>query len=262
MRRQKLIPITTRGCEDKRYLRGQICSWSCWRLTAYICMSSLLIAILCACATNTTMPKQVKSLPTAITQTATVVAVPKGTLLYKADWSHGGKVWQSTPGWRIEHGQLVTESNEGVTISIPYTSTTPNYALEIRTQIVRLLHRDGGYFSIFAKPTVTKDGYQVGVSDLKGTEPRPNGSHPQAQAYIDPASSMERGSSLPIDYEPHFDWHTYRVEVKDNEVSLYIDDVAVGTADSTRTDMLSNGPINLGSAMIVLHISSLSITAL
>ncbi len=58
------------------------------------------------------------------------------------------------------------------------------------------------------------------------------------------------------------DWHTYRVEVKGNEVTFFIDGTAVSYADSTRTSILSNGPITLGSAMIELHIGILSITAL
>ena len=233
-----------------------------WQLLKNILIAVLLASVLLACSSNTVVPQQVKRTPVATTPTATVVTVPSGTLLYKADWSHGSGGWQTAPNWKIEQGQLATESDSAVTVPIPYTHITPNYAIELRAQIVRLLHRDGGYISISTQPTATKDGYQAGLSDLKGTEPRPNGSHPQVQAFLEPQSSTLQGTGRPIDYEPHFDWHTYRVEVKDNEVSLFIDGTAVSSADSTRTNMLSNGPITLGSAMIEVHISSLSITAL
>jgi hypothetical protein len=225
-------------------------------------MVVLLTSAVIACSSNTVTPPQAKSTLVATTPTTTVVTVHSGTLLYKADWSHGSAGWQTASGWKIEQGQLVTESDAPVTIPIPYTPTTPNYAVELRARIVRLLHRDGDYVSIVTQPTATKDGYQAGLSDLKGTEPRPNGSHGQAQAFLNPVSSTLEGTGRPIDYEPHFNWHTYRVEVKDNEVTLFIDGTSVSFADSTRTDMLSNGPIILGSAMIELHISSLSITAL
>ena len=246
----------------KHYSNGGIRFQIDWQLLKNILIAMLLASALIACSSDTVVPQKVKRTPIATTPTATVVTVPSGTLLYKADWSHRSAEWQTVPNWKIEQGQLVTESDKEVTILIPYVSITPNYAIELRAQIVRLLHRDGGYISISTQPTATKDGYQAGLSDLKGTEPRPNGSHPQAHAFLEPQSSTLQGTGRPIDYEPHFDWHTYRVEVKDNEVTFFVDGTAVSTADSTRTDMLSNGPITLGSAMIELHISSLSIIAL
>ncbi len=245
-----------------RLEKKNFCLRSVWLSLTTMFIAILLTSLLIACSSATVVPLQTKSTPTSTTSTATVATVPSGTLLYKADWSHGSAGWQTAQGWKIEQGQLVTESDAPVTIPIPYTHITPNYAVELQARIVRLLHRDGGYMSIATQPTATKDGYQAGLSDLKGTEPRPNGSHPQAQAFLNPGSSTLEGTGRPIDYEPHFDWHTYRVEVKDNEVTLYIDGTAVSYADSSRTDMLSNGPIILGSAMIELHISSLSVTAL
>ena len=250
------------GRNKKRsYLMSKIRLMVGWQQLTNVCITITLTTLLIACSSNTVTVQQVKSKPTSIAQ-ATVVTIPAGTLLYKADWSHGNGGWQNTSGWEIEHGQLVTRSDKEATVTIPYTPTTQNYAIELRAQIVRLLHRDGGYMSISTQSTATKDGYQAGLSDLKGTEPRPNGSHPQAHAFLEPQSSTLQGTGRPIDYEPHFDWHTYRVEVKENEVSLFIDGTAVSTADSTRTDMLANGPIVLGSAMIELHISNLSIIAL
>jgi len=235
------------------------------RQTASVSLLAMLVLMCVACSSNTTLPQQVKHTPT--TQplqkpTATVSTLPKGTLLYRANWSRGLANWPGAQGWKIEQGQLMTQSDTPVAITLPYTVTTPNYAIEARVRIVRLLHRDGGYFSIFTQPATNKDGYQAGVSDLKGTEPRPNGSHAQVQAFIDPMSSMAPGSFETIDYEPHFDWHTYRVEIQDNQVGLSIDGISISTANSTRTDTLSNGPISLGSAMIVIQISDLTITAL
>ncbi len=235
------------------------------RQIAYVMLLALLVLMCVACSSNTTLPPQVKH--TSTTQplqraTATPSTVPKGTLLYKANWSRGLAGWQGAHGWEIKQGQLTTQSDDPVAITIPYTITIPNYAIEARVRIVRLLHRDGGYFSIFTKPTTNKDGYQAGVSDLKGTEPRPNGSHAQVHAFIDPMSSMAPNSFEPVDYEPHFDWHTYRVEIQDNQASIFIDGTSESTANSIRTDTLSNGPISLGSAMVVIQISDVTITAL
>jgi len=125
--------------------------------------------------------------------------------------------------------------------------------------VVRLLQPHGGYFSLFAKPTTNKDGYQGSVNDLKG--PGPNGSHPQAQALINPTGNMDRGSGRPIDYEPHAEWHIYRLEIQDNLVSLSIDGAEVSTASSNQTPFLSDGPIGLTSNQILLRMSSFRITA-
>ncbi len=78
----------------------------------------------------------------------------------------------------------------------------------------------------------------------------------------DPSSSMNPGTGLPIDYEPGFQWHTFRVEVQGNEARLLVDGVQIGHASSNQTDVLSNGPIGLMSQLIVLRVSSIRILTL
>ncbi len=192
----------------------------------------------------------------------TPTTLPAGTVLYQADWSHGLAGWQGAQGWKIVQGQLETVSSAPLTLTIPYRPTVTDYAIEVRFQIVRLLQQNGGYFTIFASKAPGKDGYQAGVLNLEGSQPRPNGAHPQAQVFIDPDSSMASGSGLPIDYEPGFHWHTFRVEVQDNEARLLDDGVQIGHASSEQTDVLSNGPIGLSSELVVLRISRIRILAL
>ncbi len=198
----------------------------------------------------------------AATPRPTIAAVPRGTMLYQADWSHGLSGWQASGGWQVMHGQLEVNAQAMAAIVIPYKLTMTSYAIEVRIQVVRLLHENGGYFSIFAQKVPGRDGYQAGVSDLKGTGPRPNGSHPQAQVFIDPTSSTTAGTGMPIDYEPGWQWHTYRVEVQDNQARLLVDDVQIGTASSNKTDILSNGPIGLSTEQTVLRVSDLRVIAL
>ncbi|GAC1388554.1 MAG: hypothetical protein NVS4B12_02820 [Ktedonobacteraceae bacterium] len=126
---------------------------------------------------------------------------------------------------------------------------------------MRLLHENGGYFSFSAPSLAGKNGYATGISDLEGSQPRPNGAHPSAQVSLDPLTAGQ-GTGRPIDYEPHFDWHTYRVEVQDNEVSFLSDGVSLVLASSDQTDSLSNGPISFSSDLLILHISSLRILTL
>src|SRR6266571_1099396 len=223
------------------------------------CLTVLLVA--CSPGTSSTTPTPAS--PSPSTQTSpTATTLPSGTLLYQADWSHGLSGWQGTHGWKVVQGQLETDSNDLATITIPYRPPVTNYTLEVRIQIVRLLQNNGGYFTIFATRAPGKDGYQAGVSDLKGSAPRPNGSHPQAQVLIDPSSSMSSASAPPIDYEPGSQWHIYRVEVRDNQALLLADGVQIGRASSEQTAVLSNGPIGLSSELLVLRVSSFRVTAL
>ncbi|MDQ2717367.1 MAG: DUF1080 domain-containing protein [Chloroflexota bacterium] len=201
------------------------------------------------------------SVPSASPQ-STTATIPSGTVLYQADWSHGLSGWQASGGWQVIHGQLEVNSPAMASLTIPYRLTLTSYAIEVRIQVVRLLHENGGYFSIFTQKAPGRDGYQAGVSDLKGTEPRPNGSHPQAQVFMDPTSSTTMGTGMPIDYEPGWQWHTYRVEVQDNQARLLVDDVQIGTASSNDTDVLSNNPIGLSTEQTVLRVSNLRIIAL
>jgi len=216
----------------------------------------------CSAGISSTAVPPATSVPTAGHPSPTPITLPAGTVLYQADWSHGLAGWQGAQGWKIVQGQLETVSSAPLTLTIPYRPTVTDYTIEVRFQIVRLLQQNGGYFTIFASKAPGKDGYQAGVLDLEGSQPRPNGAHPQAQVFIDPASSMAPGSGLPIDYEPGFKWHTYRVEVQGNEARLLDDGVQIGRASSEQTDVLSNGPIGLSSELVVLRVRSIRIMAL
>jgi hypothetical protein len=64
------------------------------------------------------------------------------------------------------------------------------------------------------------------------------------------------------DYEPGTTWHTFRVEVQGPQVKFFTDDLSKGNAYSTKTDWLSNGPLELVSSGAVVRVSSVKITAL
>jgi hypothetical protein len=195
--------------------------------------------------------------------TPTPATIAARTVLYQAEWSHGLVGWQGTRGWKVVQGQLETDSSNPTMLIIPYRPQVTNYALEIQLQIVRLLQPNGGgYFSIFASRVPGKDGYQAGASNLVGSVTQPFGNHPQVQVLIDPLDAMSSNSGLPTGYYSDSQWHTYRVEVQGNEVRLLEDDIQISYASSSQTEVLSNGPIGLSSALIVLRVSSVRIIAL
>ncbi len=221
----------------------------------------LPVCFLVACSSGTGP----SSAPSSALVTPTIAATPSptvapGTVLFQADWSRGLSGWSGTQGWTIVQGQLEVNSSDSATLAIPYKPLVSNYAIEVRLQVVRLLQNEGGDFLFAAAEQKGKDGYEAGVLDLK--KPGPFGSHPQAQALIDPNDDMPQGCCLPIDYEPGYDWHTYRLEVQDNQVRLLDDGTEIAQANSAATDTLSNGPLSLNSALVILRISSLRIVAL
>ncbi len=233
------------------------------RLLQILLICFLLIS-LSACSTNSS-PNNTQLQPTVspiqhISPTPT--KPPAGIVLYQADWSHGLAGWQNAHGWQIERGQLETDTSGSATFTLPYIPTVANYALEIHIQIVRLLKENGGYFSLSAPQLPGKNGYDTGISGMEGTQPRPNGAHPSAQVSLKPGDASIQGTGMPIDYEPRFVEHTYRVEVQDNQVSLFSDGVSLVSVSSGETDTLSNGPIMFKSDQLILRISGLRIVTL
>ena len=200
--------------------------------------------------------------PTARPLSPTPTRLPAGTVLYQADWSRGLADWSGAKGWKVVQGQLESDSNGTATFTIPYQLSVTDYAVEVHIQIIRSVPPNGGYFSITAPKTTDKDGYQAGISNLEGSGPRPFGDHPQAQVFLDPYVYSAQGSGIPQDYEPGTGWHTYRVEVRGNEVSFLDNGTQVGYANSQRTDFLSNGPISFNSKLVILRMSALRILAL
>ncbi len=225
-------------------------------------LSCLLVCILAACSSGTGTSSGPSSQQT---HTPTVAVTPSpalaaGTALFQANWSHGIAGWSGTQGWTVVQGQLEINSSSSAMLAIPYKPVVSNYAIEIHLQVVRLLQDHGGNFVIAAAKQSGKDGFEAGVLDLK--KPGPFGSHPQAQALIDPNDDMPQGCCQPIDYEPGYDWHTYRLEVQDNGVRLLVDGTQIAYADSNATDTLSNGTLSLNSSLVILRVSSLRIIAL
>ncbi len=221
-----------------------------------------LIFSLAACAFGNAPAHVPPKASETVSAQPTPTRLPSGTLLYQADWLHGLSGWQGTQGWKVVQGQLEADANGPATITIPYKPQVTDYAIEVRIQVVRLLRPLGGYFTLFASNQPGKDGYQAGVNNLEGATSRPNGAHPQAQVFIDPISSMPLTSFRPVDYEPGFKLHTYRVEIQENQVSYFIDGTLIATVSSTQTSSLSNAPIGLGCSLVVLRVSSFRIIAL
>jgi hypothetical protein len=224
----------------------------------------ILLFSLVACSagtSSTTVPSQTTT-PSVGHASPTPTSLPAGIVLYQADWSHGLADWLGAHGWKVVQGQLESDTSGSASFTIPYQLQVSDYAIEFRLQVVRSLPPYGGGYEIVAPKLSGKDGYRAGVLDLKAPGPRPFGDHPQSQVFLDPYSDGLQGSGMPQDYEPGSGWHTYRVEVRGNEVSLLDDGTQIGSASSQQTNTLSNGPIGFNCTLVILRVSDLRILTL
>ncbi|HLG64654.1 MAG TPA: hypothetical protein VKY19_22130 [Ktedonosporobacter sp.] len=232
---------------------------TCSRAMNALMPTLCLLLFLAACSTSPTTPLVASPTPQP-TPTPTPL-VKAGTVLYQADWSHGLDGWQGS-GWRSVQGQLETTQDGTFTIMAPYQPAVHNYAIEVQIQIGQIFHPASGYFSIFAQSASGQDGFQASVNRFMGPGPKPNGQNPQVQIRIDPFSSMARGDGLPRDYEPHDNWHMYRVEVQDTLASFFVDGSEVSSASTTVTPVLSTGPIGITGSGAIITIKDFRIIAL
>ncbi|MEO8974053.1 MAG: family 16 glycoside hydrolase [Ktedonobacteraceae bacterium] len=220
------------------------------------------VILLVSCSSNAS-PTQPQAQRTSGAATAPVQAqptqpsVPKGTVLYRANWSHGLDGWQGPKAWTTTGGQLVTSSLTTTSIVVPYKPTVANYAIEARVQLASVLVNIHNGFIIYANDEPGKDGYQAQVYQLalRGAGMAPPG-------YIDIATDKLVISTVEQhDYQPGTVWHTYRIEVIGDQATLFVD----GTQNSvsiTQENAISNGPIGLTSWGFALHVSSFVVTAL
>jgi hypothetical protein len=251
------IETLIHDCQSEVYRLGRILTF--WQRQApTIFLIVYLIVSLTACSAGTASPKTLPSPPAQVDPTPTTL--PKGTLLYQSDWSHGLADWRGSAGWKLSQGFLQSDLSNNNFITTPYMPTVPNYAIEVRFQIVSV-PRNGGSFVIIADKASGKDGYTAGILGLLGPAPHSQFANPQVQVTLDPTGDMD-SPVVVSDYEPGSAWHTYRVEVKGPEVDFFIDDLRKSNAYSSQTDFLSNGPLRLRTAMAIVHVSSVRITAL
>jgi len=234
-------------------------SWKQRRYQWKYALPGMLMIFLMSCSQSPATPTTTHISPTASTSHPPVSpTVVPGTLLYQANWSKELSGWQGSAGWRASGGYLQTNEGESLSITAPVHLAVSNYAVEFQLQVLHL-SQNGGYFLFTAKKSPDKDGYVAGVLNLLISGPRPFGSHPQAQVYLDPTSSS---SMQTIDFEPQFQVRTYRVEIRGPWVRFFVDGSAVSDATSSRTAHLSNGPLNLLCTKVALRVSHFRITAL
>jgi len=226
---------------------------------SFVCV--ILSLVSCSSGTSPTQTPVHQS-PTSVTVAVqvppTVPAVPKGTVLYRANWSRGLDGWQGPKAWSVVGGQLVTNSLTSTSIVVPYRPTVANYAIETRVQFAQVLVNVHNGFVIYADDQPGKDGYEAQMYQFALREPSlpPPGYADIATDQLDTSVGFQQ-----IDFVPATIWHTYRIEVQGNQATLFVDGAKVSRSTST-LNALSNGPLGLLSMGFALRVSSFTITAL
>ena len=154
--------------------------------------------------------------------TATPLPRP-GTVLYRANWSSGSNGWSGTV-WGTVSGMLVCNGqaygSEGA-ISAPFSLPVADYAVESSIQLIKSnVNGGGGHFGLVARAN-GENGY-MGAIDADapltaltkdfGFDPFWSGPDPQDPYTI---AGFQGGADTA--------WHTYRLVVKGNTLSFFID---------------------------------------
>lgn len=216
-----------------------------------------LLFLLAACASGNVQTSNPSPTPKAIVTPTATASVPAGTLLYQSDWSKGLKEWEATH-WSIQQGVAQSDLSTNNALTVPYTPSVSNYAVEFRFQIVSV-PKNGGHFFLRAQKSTGKDGYVAGILNLLSPAPHSGFSNPEIQIMLDPSEDMDQPAQ-PSDYRPGTIWHTFSVEVRGAEVDFITDGLHKGYAISTKTSVLSNGPLQLVASGAVVRVSGIRIT--
>lgn len=189
-----------------------------------------------------------------------VDASPPGTVLYSADWS-SSTGWLMAYGWSTLDGSLVndgTNSDSRNWVAAPYSpgvNAVRDYAVEIE---VRLIARPScrGVIGL-----VARDGYVGGIRTI-GT----NCMHiwrGDDYAYIGlAAQDLGTNGRPPIEKALNLDelWHTYRLEVRSNAITLLFDGAVMVTLNDNR--FLSSGGVGVVAADTQVEVRSFRVIKL
>lgn len=186
-------------------------------------------------------------------------------VLYAADWSVGMDGWTSDPGgWHVSNGLLIYNDTEPDIIMSPYQVLgTSDYAVETEIQITNL--RTNAVDPHFSLAIRREQSLQRMVSS------RVSVSHKEGEGQELRLSSSILGEggydSFPLTDAVRIDlgdqWHTYRVELHLNSITVAIDGKVVASAVDDKTPWGGGGHvITLAAGGLPIRVRSLRVLAL
>ncbi|GAC1350340.1 MAG: hypothetical protein NVSMB27_31920 [Ktedonobacteraceae bacterium] len=211
--------------------------------------------------TPTTAPTDTPTTDPNVTPTDTpvpTVQTTPGQVLYTANWSSGLNGWSGTGDWKTLNGLLLNDGTNGGAIDNAPTILVPtsligiaNYAVEAVIQ-VQSYSNYAPSFGFVLRAAGAGQGYMAGI----GTR-----DYSLNTARISDLSSNDFfNSTRSSPFDPSTKAHTYRVEIKGNDIKLLIDGgLAVELFDNK---YLTGERTGLWCANIQLSIQSYKVVAL
>lgn len=194
-------------------------------------------------------------------------ATPKeGDVLYVADWSNGLNGWTGTTDWTTLNGMLVNDgTGNGRSLFAPYfPDSVEDYAVETQIQYVR----SGGKqnrcpeIDIVVRATDQGDIATGIVTNANSCKPNLRGDIGQ---YVLQYSNANKTSYQVVwlastAFALDNDWHTYRMEVRGNTITTYVDGKRVLVSQDNR--FLGPGKVGMVAGNIQINVRSFKVIAL
>jgi hypothetical protein len=187
----------------------------------------------------------------------TLMATPTrkvGDVLYEADWSSGMDGWVGSPDWDHISNMIVSDGSQRELahgwIKAPYVPDTSNYAVEVTVQLVNTDCQGWCEFGIIARAEEA-GAIAAGFGTVFG---------PSA-AIIEASNCFcFYEAKHKQQYKPDGEPHTYKLEVKDTSMKLYIDKgLVVETSDNR---YLKSGRVGLFSVDTQMKVLSFRVIKL
>jgi hypothetical protein len=185
-----------------------------------------------------------------------------GTILYRADWATGMDGWTGSPEWKVAGGQLLNDGSsysDQPSVFAPVSPANPDYAAEAQIQLVRL--SDGGAmsgvddFGLFIRAG-QPGAYEAGICVSSGIYSCPG----QNGHELFLSATGGNGALAARAYSADTKWHTLRLEVRGNSLSVLLDGYSLLTATDQR--FLDPGSVGLWSNRVQVAVRSFVVTAL
>ena len=202
-------------------------------------------------ATDTVTPTDTVTATTTDTPTPIVTPPPVSTGPYTADWSKGLGDWTGSPQWKaVGDGSIGSSGDDANNPNLfaPYQAAKANYSVESKMQFVRSTQYSYDY-GIVVRTTDSNDGYAAGVYNSGAYIAK------MAAGKVDYYNLLQQK-----DLQPDTLTHVIRVDVKNNSISLYIDNVL--EVQTTDNSYLDPGRVGLRAASTDVNVFSFKVTPL
>lgn len=200
--------------------------------------------------TLTQTPADLSPTASGTPTSAPVVSLPCNVDLNT--WTGGSSDWVTHNGIVYNDGTNTTSESSGPTLVAPCQPGVANYALEAKIQVTH----PSGCFGLVLRATSGQNGWQGYRAGTCGPD-----SYPSNTAYIQAYGDNDPLVKVP--FTSNTNVHTYRVEIKDTSIKLFIDGNLIdSTTDNRLLTVASGEEVGLYSVSTQIQVTSFKVTAL